>query len=107
MSNNLSSSTFFFRAEGHCLDYRCRASLSSPARCMSTTVAADKPAGGAAPPPAAPKRSADVKINSIVDEISGLTLLQAADLVAALKVGGVFCFMLPEECLTCPLYSRA
>jgi len=51
---------------------------------MSTTVATDKPAGGAVPPPLA-TRSTDARINNIVDEISGLTLLQAADLVAALK----------------------
>ena len=34
--------------------------------------------------------STDPKINSIVDEISGLTLLQTAELVSTLKVGPEF-----------------
>ncbi|KAF9782586.1 ribosomal protein L7/L12 C-terminal domain-containing protein [Thelephora terrestris] len=36
-------------------------------------------------PPPPPSTSADPKLNSIVDDISGLTLLQAADLVSLLK----------------------
>ncbi|KAL0580915.1 54S ribosomal protein L12, mitochondrial [Marasmius crinis-equi] len=38
-----------------------------------------------APPPPPPSTSKDANINRIVDDISGLTLLQAADLVATLK----------------------
>jgi large subunit ribosomal protein L7/L12 len=57
---------------------------------MATAAAADKPPhGDAMPPPPAAKGSApgaDPHIRGIVDQISGLTLLQAADLVAALKV---------------------
>jgi len=40
------------------------------------------------PPPQAPK-SNDPNVSHIVDAISGLTLLQAADLVTLLKVGEI------------------
>jgi len=50
---------------------------------MATAVATEKPS--VKPPPPGKVPSADPRINNIVDEISGLTLLQAADLVTALK----------------------
>jgi len=54
---------------------------------MATAVATDKPSKPITPPPSLPGKvpSTDSRINGIVDEISGLTLLQAADLVNALK----------------------
>jgi large subunit ribosomal protein L7/L12 len=53
---------------------------------MTTTTTTEK--NTTAPPPPSAKQSAltDTRINGIVDDISGLTLLQAADLVTALKV---------------------
>lgn len=47
------------------------------------TAAAETSSSPAAPPPPA---KVDAKISGIVDDISGLTLLQAADLVSLLKV---------------------
>ncbi|KAI1792961.1 ClpS-like protein [Ganoderma leucocontextum] len=59
----------------------CRAtrprSLAGPSRCLATEAAASS---SSAPPP-----PSDPKLNKIVDDISGLTLLQAADLVTLLK----------------------
>ncbi|KAH9943024.1 ClpS-like protein [Epithele typhae] len=58
----------------------CRATrshtLAGPSRCLATEAAAST----STPPP-----PADPKLNKIVDDISGLTLLQAADLVSLLK----------------------
>jgi large subunit ribosomal protein L7/L12 len=51
---------------------------------MATAVVSEKSTSAVPLPVVTPK--ADSKINSIVDDISGLTLLQAADLVAVLKV---------------------
>ncbi|KAF9534999.1 ribosomal protein L7/L12 C-terminal domain-containing protein, partial [Crepidotus variabilis] len=51
------------------------------ARCLATATEAQS--SSSAPPPLA--ASKDASINRIVDDISGLTLLQAADLVAQLK----------------------
>lgn len=56
---------------------------------MATAVATPKPASAGQPLPGKVPNT-DARINSIVDEISGLTLLQAADLVSALKVCGRF-----------------
>jgi len=57
---------------------------------MATAVTADKPTEGTSalqlPPTKGKGNMGDTQINGIVDQISGLTLLQAADLVAALKV---------------------
>jgi large subunit ribosomal protein L7/L12 len=47
-------------------------------------TAAEAASSSAPPPP--PATSSNPKINQIVDDISGLTLLQAADLVTVLKV---------------------
>ncbi|PCH41618.1 60S ribosomal protein L7/L12-like protein [Wolfiporia cocos MD-104 SS10] len=54
--------------------------FASSSRCLAT--AAEASTSSAPPPPVA---SADPKLNKIVDDISGLTLLQAADLVSLLK----------------------
>ena len=51
-------------------------------RCLATASTA---ASSSTPPPP-PATSSDPRISKIVDDISGLTLLQAADLVALLKV---------------------
>ncbi|OCH93575.1 ClpS-like protein [Obba rivulosa] len=53
--------------------------FASSSRCLA---AAAEPSSSSPPPPAAP---VDPKLSKIVDEISGLTLLQAADLVTLLK----------------------
>jgi len=53
---------------------------------MATTTESHK-SSPTPPPPAKSFVSADTTISRIVDDISGLTLLQAADLVAQLKVG--------------------
>ena len=58
---------------------RARA-FAGPSRCLATDAAAVPSSSSAPPPPA------DPKLNKIVDDISGLTLLQAADLVTLLKV---------------------
>jgi len=52
------------------------------ARALATAAA--ETASSSAPPPL-PATTADPKLNRIVDDISGLTLLQAADLVSLLK----------------------
>ncbi|KAK0467970.1 ribosomal protein L7/L12 C-terminal domain-containing protein [Desarmillaria tabescens] len=54
--------------------------LSTSRRCLAT---ATEPAKST--PPLPPSTSKDATINRIVDDISGLTLLQAADLVTLLK----------------------
>ncbi|KIM83934.1 hypothetical protein PILCRDRAFT_818961, partial [Piloderma croceum F 1598] len=54
--------------------------LSRSSRCLATAAAATS--STPPPPPATPS---DPKIRRIVDDISGLTLLQAADLVTLLK----------------------
>ena len=65
----------------------CKSSLirsalrSGSSRWLATEAT---PSTSQTPPP--PTTSADPKLNKIVDEISGLTLLQAADLVSLLKV---------------------
>lgn len=51
-------------------------------------TATEQPSQSNAPPP--PPIPTDPKISSIVDDISGLTLLQAADLVTLLKVRDAF-----------------
>ncbi|CCL99166.1 uncharacterized protein FIBRA_01181 [Fibroporia radiculosa] len=58
--------------------------LASSSRCLAT-AAAEAPAASPSPPPPSPSVAADPKLNKIVDDISGLTLLQAADLVTLLK----------------------
>lgn len=63
--------------------------FASSSRCLATAAA--EPSTSAAPPPPAPAPSADPKLNKIVDDISGLTLLQAADLVSLLKVKSCLC----------------
>ncbi|GJJ07577.1 hypothetical protein Clacol_001780 [Clathrus columnatus] len=62
--------------------YRCRTLVTTSSRSLASTVVDDKSKVGSVLPPA---MSTHAKINSLVDDISGLTLLQAADLVAALK----------------------
>ncbi|KAG8977082.1 hypothetical protein FRC05_002603 [Tulasnella sp. 425] len=59
-----------------------RSSRATPSRirCLATAVDAASGSTSAAPP-----LPADPKIQKIVDDISGLTLLQAADLVSLLK----------------------
>ena len=59
--------------------------VANTARCLATTAEAAKSTPSPPPPATA---SADVTVNRIVDDISGLTLLQAADLVTQLKVRG-------------------
>ncbi len=61
------------------LVHRRPRAFAGPSRCLATEAAASS--STSAPPP-----PADPKLNKIVDEISGLTLLQAADLVTLLKV---------------------
>ncbi|KAK0191317.1 60S ribosomal protein L7/L12 [Armillaria mellea] len=56
--------------------------FSTSRRCLATAA---EPAKSASPPPPPPSTSKDATINRIVDDISGLTLLQAADLVTLLK----------------------
>ena len=64
---------------------------------MATAVTTDKqPKEGSALPPPLTRGKGDIsdaQINGIVDQISGLTLLQAADLVGALKVRSVVTIM--------------
>ena len=55
--------------------------LSCSSRCLTTAATATS--SQTSPPPVGPS---DPKIGRIVDDISGLTLLQAADLVTLLKV---------------------
>ncbi|OJA19246.1 hypothetical protein AZE42_05987 [Rhizopogon vesiculosus] len=55
------------------------APLASRSRCLVTEAASSSSAASSPPPPS------DPKIGRIVDDISGLTLLQAADLVTLLK----------------------
>ncbi|TFY64718.1 hypothetical protein EVJ58_g2425 [Rhodofomes roseus] len=62
--------------------HRVARALASSSRCLATATATDP---SSPPPPPAPIGAADPKLNKIVDDISGLTLLQAADLVALLK----------------------
>ncbi|KAF8529151.1 ribosomal protein L7/L12 C-terminal domain-containing protein [Hysterangium stoloniferum] len=74
--------------------HRCRV-LQGTVRYTATAAVSEKTAAAAPPPPplaaaaAAAARgqasAADARVHGIVDDISGLTLLQAADLVAALK----------------------
>lgn len=58
--------------------------FASSSRCLATAAAAE--ASSTPPPP--PAGPADPKISKIVDDISGLTLLQASELVSLLKVRG-------------------
>ncbi|KLO16368.1 hypothetical protein SCHPADRAFT_919948 [Schizopora paradoxa] len=60
-----------------------RSSCSRRARCFAAEAASTASASTSTPPP--PPLNLDPKIGRIVDDISGLTLLQAADLVSALK----------------------
>ncbi|KAI0734960.1 ClpS-like protein [Fomitopsis betulina] len=55
--------------------------FASSSRCLATAAAAE--ASSTPPPP--PAGPADPKISKIVDDISGLTLLQASELVSLLK----------------------
>ncbi|KDQ64936.1 hypothetical protein JAAARDRAFT_146209 [Jaapia argillacea MUCL 33604] len=57
--------------------------LRTSTRCLAT--AAPAASASSPPPPPPPSKSADPKLNQLVDDISGLTLLQAADLVSLLK----------------------
>ncbi|KAH9911761.1 ribosomal protein L7/L12 C-terminal domain-containing protein [Fomitopsis serialis] len=56
--------------------------FASSSRCLATAAATEP---SSTPPPPPPASAADPKIKKIVDDISGLTLLQASDLVALLK----------------------
>jgi len=60
-----------------------RNSRSRSVRCFTEAAATTSASSSAPPPP--PSVNLDPKIGRIVDDISGLTLLQAADLVSALK----------------------
>jgi len=53
-------------------------------RCMATAAETSQPSTVAVPPPG-PLPTPDAKIRRIVDDVSGLSLLQAADLVTLLK----------------------
>lgn len=64
-----------------------RNSLAGPSSIFSRSLTSTAPVASASTP-APPATSADPKISKIVDDISGLTLLQAADLVTLLKVRG-------------------
>lgn len=82
--------------------YGCHSSpraFANASRYASTEAAA---ASSSAP---APPLSTDPKLNKIVDDISGLTLLQAADLVTLLKVR-ILSFIpmcrLADPCVTRP-----
>ncbi|KAF7966934.1 hypothetical protein HWV62_36388 [Athelia sp. TMB] len=61
---------------------RLTISSASSSRRLATAAVADASSSTSPPPPAT---STDPKIGRIVDDISGLTLLQAADLVSLLK----------------------
>lgn len=64
-------------------------SLSTSAKARAAAAAATQADGAAAPPPAAAgasSSSSNAQVNKIVDDISKLTLLEAADLVETLKV---------------------
>jgi len=63
--------------------------LASSSRRLAT-AATEAPTGSAPSPAALPS---DPKLNKIVDDISGLTLLQAADLVSLLKVCDNFSYI--------------
>merc|ERR1711939_1254356 len=63
-------------------------SLSTSAKARAAAAAATQADGAAAPPPAAAgasSSSSNAQVNKIVDDISKLTLLEAADLVETLK----------------------
>ncbi|EIN10378.1 ClpS-like protein [Punctularia strigosozonata HHB-11173 SS5] len=64
---------------------RARTVTRSAPRARWMATAAEPAAKADAPPPPPPATSSNPKINQIVDDISGLTLLQAADLVTVLK----------------------
>ncbi|KAG6833604.1 hypothetical protein H0H87_004231 [Tephrocybe sp. NHM501043] len=55
--------------------------IATTSRCLATTTEAVK----STPPPPSVAPTTDATISRIVDDISGLTLLQASDLVAQLK----------------------
>lgn len=69
--------------------YRCRVTFTST-RCMATALGTENPSNKESVPHPPPTKisgsTTESHINDIVDQISGLTLLQAADLVTALKV---------------------
>ncbi|KAG8903796.1 hypothetical protein FRB99_002722 [Tulasnella sp. 403] len=65
---------------------RSRYSLrSTRIRSLATATDAAPSTSNTPPPTSSPSSSADPRISRIVDDISGLTLLQAADLVSLLK----------------------
>ncbi|KII95908.1 hypothetical protein PLICRDRAFT_26215 [Plicaturopsis crispa FD-325 SS-3] len=57
----------------------------APARCLATATEPQKSPAPPPPPAKTAAKSSDPSIKRIVDDISGLTLLQAADLVDLLK----------------------
>ncbi|THV05401.1 ClpS-like protein [Dendrothele bispora CBS 962.96] len=57
--------------------------IATSSRRLATAATESSPKTDAPPPP--PATSTDPRLNKIVDDISGLTLLQAADLVTLLK----------------------
>ncbi|KZT13145.1 uncharacterized protein LAESUDRAFT_30781 [Laetiporus sulphureus 93-53] len=59
--------------------------FASSSRCLAAAATDAAPSSSSEPPPPPPSVSADPKLNKIVDDISGLTLLQAADLISLLK----------------------
>ncbi|KAG5650365.1 hypothetical protein H0H81_012491, partial [Sphagnurus paluster] len=74
--------TGVFRALSRHSTFARSSRIVTYSRCLTTATEASQ---STPPPPAAPK-SNDATISRIVDDISGLTLLQASDLVAQLKV---------------------
>ncbi|KAF5369811.1 hypothetical protein D9758_001355 [Tetrapyrgos nigripes] len=59
--------------------------IATSSRRLATAATTPSPKTDDVPPPPPAATSKDVTLNRIVDDISGLTLLQAADLVSLLK----------------------
>ncbi|KAF9076546.1 ribosomal protein L7/L12 C-terminal domain-containing protein [Rhodocollybia butyracea] len=77
-----------FRCVGVLRSFSRSTSFASQVSQWMATAATATAAKTSPPPPPAPgktKKSPDATLNRIVDDISGLTLLQAADLVTLLK----------------------
>jgi hypothetical protein len=93
-----SADGYWVSIPGHPPRQRAAAFATSSRR---LALAAEKsPSHSPAPPPPSPSlASADPKLSQIVDDISALTLLQAADLVTLLKVRRVRSFVSPSVCL--------
>ncbi|RDB20444.1 54S ribosomal protein L12, mitochondrial [Hypsizygus marmoreus] len=74
--------TGVFRALSRPTTYSRCSRIATTSRCLATSTEASSTS---TPPPPPAKTSNDVLVSRIVDDISGLTLLQASDLVSLLK----------------------